>query len=416
MPTNEIARSTTLYVLVADENKGEFDYRALLPDTKVQWGFVEKPYVFEAALRLQPWDIIIVDQSMIEAIPGDLLAAADFAEEGHDILLLVEQDELLKMAKDGLLTLCGYVLKGKSLKPALARYLRRSLYHQTLKQERTHLEHEIARILNGWEQSIQDRTQKLRRHNEELRNVDEIKNAFLENISHELRTPMTLVRSYVELLMVCPPSKKSERLEFLKVIDAETKLLGRMIDDLLDLARLNAGSMAWKMGEVDVSALIPTVVSQVKALIEKQHVACEVEMFSEPPPVWGDGDRISQVLMNLIDNSLKQEVTRIKITSELITDTKGSEVREFILVTVQDDGPGIPKDMLERVFERFSRATVHANIRGVGLGLAICREILNHHKGRIWAEEVDVGARLCFTLPLAGHLDVISGQFAQPEE
>lgn len=417
MPTNEIARSATLYVLVADAAEAPFDYRSVLPDGNVQWGFVQKAETFAAALRLQPWDLIVVDASMVQFIPNDLLAAADIAEEGHNILLVLDADAIEPLQAEGMFDLCGYLLRGPSLRSALARVLRRALYVQSLRTERSYLENEIERILTGWEQSIRDRTRNLERKNQELKAIDELKNQFLENVSHELRTPLALVRSYVELLIDCPPDSAEEQREFLTIIDTETRRLSRMIDDLLDLARINAGSMTWNMREVDLRALLPKVVAQVSPLLARRSIECVLDVPADMPAVQGDADRLSQVFLNLLDNAIKHtQEGRIAITAELVSEPMaGGELQDLARVTVSDTGTGIPEDSLETIFERFTQAGPEGDGSGAGLGLAICREIVNHHSGRIWAEPSDAGARLIVQLPLAGHLDVISGAYTSAE-
>ena len=419
-PTDDISLSTTLYVLVADPNHDSFDYRSLIDLPNLQWGFVETDEVFAAALRLQPWDLIIVDELMLELIPNDLLSAEETVESGHDIFLLVEAEQLEVVADKGLLDLCGYLLKGAGLRQSLSRIIRKRHYLQTLRQERSLLEREIERILKGWEHSVQNRTRNLERKNQELREFDELKNRFLENISHELRAPMTVVRSYVELLMECPPEDESERLEFFEIINAETLRLSKMIDDLLDLTRLSSGNMIWEMKELNLAKLIPKVVSQYHPLLQQAGVSCTVDVPRQAPPVWGDADRLEQVIINLLENCTKHAPqSSVKLRLELMSDTKNNEIQDFAKVTVDDTGPGIPSQQLTRIFSRFARLESNESsqrVRGVGLGLAICREIVQHHKGEMWAEPKEGGARFVFTLPLSGHLHVITGIHDIPSE
>jgi len=222
------------------------------------------------------------------------------------------------------------------------------------------------------------------------------------------------VRSYVELLLDCPPESQEERSEFLHIIDAETHRLSRMIDDLLDLARLNAGSMVWNMSEVNLGRLIKKVVTQLKPMMQRDEIEHVIDVPSDLPRVWGDADRLAQVLINLLDNAIKHtHGGTITLSARMVSEAgTNTQVEDFAELVVADTGRGIPPDKLEAVFERFEQ--VHEDEEdgaGAGLGLSICREIVNHHGGRIWAEASEEGARLVLRLPLAGHLDVISGTY-----
>ena len=416
--SHSVLRSgTTLYVLVADSNTEKFDYRSLVPENVVQWGFVESEEIFAAALRLQPWDVIIVDTTMLNHIPHDLLSADDTLAEGHEVILLVEAEHLPQLAERNLLNLCAYLVKGPGIEHSLGRVIQRASYVQSLRQQRTYLEQEIERILTGWELSIRDRTKTLERRARELQTIDELKNQVLENISHELRAPLTVIRSYVELLLECPPDDEQERLDFIRIIDSETQRLARMIDDVLDLARLTAGNMVWQMDQVDVRELIPKVIAQLQPIFRKEQLSCTLHLPCEIPPVWGDAERLTQVLFNLIENAVKFSTQGpIEIHADLISEDHDGEIIDMVTVSVIDFGPGIPHDMLEKVFERFAQAGNRGKRRGTGLGLAICREIISHHGGRIWATNHQNGAKLTFTIPLAGHLDVISGVHTIPDE
>lgn len=421
MPTNEVARSSPLFVLVADHDPDQFDYRGLLADANMNWAFVTNSNIFSAALRLQPWDVILVDEAMIEDIPSELLASAEIEEESHEIVLLISQSALDDLAQgSSLLDLCGYLIKGPSFTASLRRQLRRNLYVRALGKERSHLEQEIERILKRWEESIRDRTKNLERANQHLKALDELKSQFLANISHQLRTPLSVIRSYVELLVQCPPEEEQEAQEFLNIISSETHRLSQMIDDLLDLARIESGRMVWNMREISLKDLITEVISPLRSILDREGLEISVLCPDDLPPIQADPDRLSQVINNVIDNSIKHtpESGKIIIEAELISvDTEGSpgvqpDMQEFIKVIVTDTGPGIPANKLESIFSRFEQAT---DKRGAGLGLAISREVITHHGGKIWAESPEsLGARVIFTVPLAGHIDIISGTFDPP--
>ena len=304
MPTSEIARNSLLFVLVADADPERLEYRELLPDAKMQWGFVSREDIFSAALRLQPWDVIIIDQSMLHAIPDELLASAEMHGEDQEIVLLLDDEGLARAASRGLLKTSSYLLRQQHLEQTLARLLRRQLYVRSLDHGRQHLEQEIARILEGWEQSIKDRTRQLEETNQQLKALDEMKTRFLANISHELRTPLTVIRSYVDLLIQCPPQEEIERGEFLGIVEGETLRLSRMIDNLLDLARIDANQVKWSFTDVDLRALVHEVLQRFDETLQRESLSVDVRIPIDLPLVHADRERLGRVMTNLVVESI----------------------------------------------------------------------------------------------------------------
>ena len=414
MPTSEIARNSLLFVLVADVDPERIDYRELLPDARIQWGFVSKTDIFSAALRLQPWDVIIVDQSMLDAIPDELLAATDVKEDDQDILLLLEPEDLGVVASKGLLSSCGYLLRGETLKTSLARLMRRRLYFRSLDHERQHLEQEIARILEDWEQSIRDRTQKLEETNQQLKALDEMKTRFLANISHELRTPLTVIRSYIDLLIECPPQDAAEQKEFLGIIANETLRLSQMIDNLLDLARIDSGRVDWSFNDVDLRALLGEVLEPQRVELQRRKINVQSTLPQDLPLVYADHARLKQVFNNLLSKTFEHvgDAGEVWISAEMTGEQKKGDITEMIQVCIDDNGERLAPSELPRLFDRFATdEEQHSSHRGAGLSFAICKEIINHHGGRIWAEPSKLGGlQISLTIPV-GHLRMITETF-----
>lgn len=419
-PTSEITNNSRLFVLVADAQPERLEYRELLPDSNVQWGFVAKPDIFTAALHLQPWDVILVDQSMLDSIPTELLVAVDFQDDSHDLILILDADHLPIAASSGLLATCGYVIRNDTLRIALARILRRHLHIQSLDRERQHLENEISRILEQWEQSIRDRTDKLERTNRALQAADEMKSRFLANVSHQLRTPLTVVRSYTDLLMKCPPEAAQEHHEFLTIISSEAARLSRMIDDLLDLARLDAGGSDWHLSEVSLRDLVQSIATAFSPVFQEHNVTFLSTLPESLPHVRADADRLIQVFNNLLLNcveALGSKGGSVEISAEIASESQSSpqgdvDVIDLVRVHIDDSGPGIAPNDRQRVFNRFEQGQRARKNRGAGLGLAICREIIEKLQGHIWAADSPTGGcRITFTLPV-GDLRMLSDVFS----
>ncbi len=227
--------------------------------------------------------------------------------------------------------------------------------------------------------------------------LDDSRREFVANVSHELRTPLTTVKSYTEtLLETAGPEDKMQR-RFLEVINSEVDRMTRIVKDLLTLSRLDHGKEALKQEEIDVRALVRDVTEKL-SLTAKEHGHMLRYSFTTDMPVYfGDRDKIEQVLINLVSNSLKYT------PDGGIVEVFAGKIYNELYIKVKDNGIGIPKEDIGRIFERFYRVD-KARTRqagGTGLGLAIAKEIVEAHGGRIAIQsEVGKGSEVMITLPL----------------
>lgn len=226
-----------------------------------------------------------------------------------------------------------------------------------------------------------------------FRTAEEIKSTFISIVSHELRTPVTLIKGYASTLR--RDDAKWDRQvvsDSLAVIEEEADRLSRMIDDLLDASRLQAGGLSLNRADVSLPALAGRVAERF-ATQSKQHTI-KTEFPEKFPIIVGDETRLEQVLANLVSNALKYTPKgEIKISGALRPDQ--------VMVCVSDQGPGIDARDLPHIFDRFYRSTnAVKQTKGAGLGLYLARAIVEAHGGRIWADpKPDSGARICFSLP-----------------
>lgn len=238
----------------------------------------------------------------------------------------------------------------------------------------------------------------LRSAHEELRRADHHKTTFLANVSHELRTPLTSIRSFAEILLKFPDEEAEGRQEFLQIIAAESDRLARLIDDLLDIAKIDLGRVEWNFSSVELPALLSFCVRSITPLARDKGLALRLHVPPDLPAARADRDRIAQVLNNLLTNALKFTESGT-ITVGAAPD--GNQVRIY----VSDSGPGIPHDERERIFEKFHQVSGpdHSKPAGSGLGLAICAEIVASHGGRIWVTDAaGGGSTFQFTLAVEG--------------
>ena len=219
------------------------------------------------------------------------------------------------------------------------------------------------------------------------------------NVSHELKTPLTSIQGYSQALLDGTASDAAAQERAAVIIHEEAGRMRRLVDELLELARLESGQVHLAREPLDMADLVRDCAARFSALAEKSGSTLEADVPPTPLPVMGDGERLSQVLGNLVDNALKHS-RDAKDGGRVIL--RGERREEWVLCSVTDNGPGIQAEELSRIFERFYQVEKSRVRRGggAGLGLAIAREIVEGHGGRIVAESVEgLGTRLMMELP-----------------
>jgi signal transduction histidine kinase/CheY-like chemotaxis protein len=231
------------------------------------------------------------------------------------------------------------------------------------------------------------------------RDMDLMKNEFVSTVSHELRTPMTSIKGYVELLLDGEAGELNEvQSEFLGIVKENSDRLVDLINELLDISRIESGRIHLTIQPLDMGELIAGAVGTFKTAIEGNGLTLAVDVPEKLPRVAGDRDRVGQVLNNLISNAIKYSPDGGTITVRVARD--GREQR----VSVTDTGIGIPREDREKIFTQFHRvdSSLARQVGGSGLGLAVSKKIINLLGGRIWVESaVGKGSTFSFTLPTA---------------
>ena len=242
-------------------------------------------------------------------------------------------------------------------------------------------------------------TLELQAANERLQELDRVKDDIMSSVTHELRTPLTSIRALSELLRDDPKMHLPDRERFLGLIVSETERLTRLINQTLDLAKIESGRADWNGCELDLKEVIEQSIAATSQLMREKEAHVEVDLPDNLPLILADRDRLIQVMLNLLSNAvkfLKQGSGRISVTLGRRAD--GLEV------SVADNGPGIRPEDQQLVFEKFRQVgdTMTAKPSGTGLGLPISRRIVEHFGGQLWVESVPgEGATFRFTLPFA---------------
>ena len=243
-------------------------------------------------------------------------------------------------------------------------------------------------------------TAELREANARLLELDRMKDDFISTVTHELRTPLTSIRAFSEMLHEDPKIDLAQRSRFLGIIVSETVRLSRLINQILDLAKLESGRAEWTVVAVDVGEVIHEAADSLTALFVEKRVSLELDGCEAGLSVMADRDRLMQVMVNLLSNALKfvpAESGRVKVGA--------SGTAREVLVAVTDNGPGIQVEDQDLIFDKFRQGAGTADVltdkpQGTGLGLPISRQIIEYFKGRLWVESTPgAGARFVFTLP-----------------
>ena len=260
------------------------------------------------------------------------------------------------------------------------------------------------------EQKVEERTHELREANTKLQEQDKLRTDFLSTVSHEIRTPLALVLGFVKIInmklekVIFPlinddVGKTNKAVNQIKkninIIKLEGDRLTELINDILDISKMESGKADWQMENISVVKVIGRALEVTNSFIEMYQLDIVEDIESELPEVVGDEDKLKQVVINLISNA-------VKFTEEGSIICRARKINSEVIISVIDKGIGIAEADQEKIFEKFSqvRNELKDKIKGTGLGLAICKEIVEHHGGRIWVEsERGKGSNFTFALP-----------------
>jgi PAS domain S-box-containing protein len=236
------------------------------------------------------------------------------------------------------------------------------------------------------------------------REIAQAKNEFVSVVAHELRTPMTSIKGYTDLILQGAMGEvNGQQRRFLEIVKTNVDRLSELISDLLDTARIEAGRVRLEIEPVQVPSIVGEVCDSLAETIRERGLALTVESDPDVPAVHADRNRLIQVLMNLLSNAYRYTPVGGSITVSVRPD------KDAVLVEVKDTGIGIAPEDQEKIFERFFRADQELvnEQTGTGLGLPIARSLVELHGGRLWLEsELGQGSTFSFTLPAQGQADV----------
>ena len=257
-----------------------------------------------------------------------------------------------------------------------------------------------SKQLEQQSRELEAATNDLRNANLRLRELDQLKDDFISTVTHELRTPLTSIRAFSEILRDNPQLPQAQRDNFLAIVIRESERLTRLINQVLDLAKVESGNTQWQEIEFDMRDVIDESINAVSQLYADSGVKLQTEMPQHAPDLVADRDRVMQVMLNLLSNAAKFCVPgegRVHVTL--------SHAATTLRVDVTDNGVGISVEDQAVIFDKFRQVgdTLTQKPKGSGLGLAISRQIIDHLGGRLWVVSTPgKGATFSFTLPVRG--------------
>lgn len=255
--------------------------------------------------------------------------------------------------------------------------------------------HGLTNALNLKIMNLQSRVDSISEAYEGIQESNKNKTRFISDVSHEIRSPLSSIRSFSEILLDYDDIDEDTRKEFIGIINKESERLAGLTNEILDLVKMDSGKVQWHMDALDLGALIASAVKTMKPLAEDKGLAMATAIEGNVPPVRGDQNRLLQVMLNLLSNA-------IKFTHQGKITIGAGEEKKAVAVFVSDTGEGIYPAEREKIFEEFYRIgdDLAGRPRGSGLGLSISKKIIEAHGGRIWVEsEPGRGSTFRFVLP-----------------
>lgn len=255
-----------------------------------------------------------------------------------------------------------------------------------------------SRQLEQKSRELEAATNELRSANQRLQELDRLKDDFISTVTHELRTPLTSIRAFSEILTDNPQLEFNQRVKFLGIITRESERLTRLINQVLDLAKIESGAAEWHPSALDMREVIEDATTALSQIYKERGIRLTTDLPDGLPVVYADRDRIFQVALNLLSNAANfcdkpQSKVHVSVIQEDAT----------LRIEITDNGIGISATDQNIIFEKFRQVSdaMAGKPKGSGLGLAISREIVQHYKGRLWVVSTPgLGSTFAFTLPL----------------
>ncbi|MDI7259695.1 MAG: ATP-binding protein [Thermodesulfobacteriota bacterium] len=372
-------------ILVVDDERDirDFLFKALTRVGRFQVELAENGVEALKKMENQKFDLVVTDLKM-PAMDG-LQLVTEISSSRPEILTVLMTghgtiDSALEAMKRGA---SDYLTKPLNLEETILR---------------------LKKVLEGKQRfvKLKDYTDQLEKANQELRRIDAIKSEFVSVASHELRTPLASIKNAIQLILSGKTGQINEnQIKFLSMAERNINRLTNILNNLLNLSRIESGKTVMNLEELVPKAIIEFILSSLKPQADGRSVKLRINLPEGLPSVYGDREKVEQILTNLVGNAIKFTPEGGEIT---VSAKPSVENGRMVAFSVSDSGGGIPEDQLEKIFEKFHQVedSLHRSTSGTGLGLAITRGLVEAHQGKIWAEsELGKGSTFTFTLPVS---------------
>jgi two-component system phosphate regulon sensor histidine kinase PhoR len=340
----------------------------------------------------------------LDAERGRIAAVLEVMTDGVLIVDEAGKVQLVNSAAENMFGVAHSEALGRSLIEALRQHQIADIWEQCRKSgemQTTTIEISARRlylqcVATPLGSALQGSTLLLFQNLTRLRRLETVRQDFISNLSHELRTPLASLKALAETLQENAIDDPPAARRFLQRMETELDALTQMVEELLELSRIESGRVPLKMSPTPPSRLIHQAVERLALQAERANLEISIHCPEDLPPVLADERRLAQVIVNLLHNAIKFTPAGGKI------DLRAERDGDAIIFTVKDNGIGIPSEELPRIFERFYKTDRARSSGGTGLGLAIARHLVEAHGGQIWAESIEgQGSTFSFSIPIA---------------
>jgi signal transduction histidine kinase len=265
-----------------------------------------------------------------------------------------------------------------------------------------HTHDEIGQLADAFNQMVSKRVvEDLKKDNEQLKKIDQLKSQFVSHVSHEFKSPLCVIKDSISLVLEGVAGEiTAKQKEMLSVTKKHTDRLIRLVNDLLDLSKIEAGRMRLNKEKTDIAALVSGILKDYEIEFSKKQLVFTKEIAPDTGLLLADQDKLSEVIINLLDNAIKYSPVGGSISVKLTGD------QSAVRFEISDSGREIAKEYQEKIFDKFERITADKE-KGTGLGLPISKDIVNLHRGKMWVESPlwkdlpvgQQGSKFIFVLP-----------------
>ena len=354
-----------------------------IPGTAYEISWLQVDESVLKKVEAEKFDVILLSYELAGINGLEILADLQYKELSGPVIMLADakNEEFAPQAmRDGAY---DYVIREKGFEKGLLVIIHNALNAFHALKEKERLQKEIAA-----------KKSELEAANRKLQQLDKIKSDFVSNVAHEFRTPLTIIKGNVDLVnkgglgSVAPAQKE--------MLDGAVNIvnrLSRLVNDLLDISKIESGKMELKKEPLDINAVIEENLVIFDKAIKDKKQKLQRDLAKDIPKINADEDKITQVFVNLLNNAMKYTPESGQISIKTVN------LEKEIMVEVTDTGEGVAPDNLDKIFDKFTRVTAEKK-EGTGLGLPIAKDIVSLHNGRIWVKsELGKGSQFYFTLP-----------------